>query len=40
MSDEGYDASVHLNVDDLAVDDPKRHSFLRVTIKQWKTDPF
>ena len=39
MSDEGYDPSVHLN-NDLAIDDPRRQSFLQVTIKQSKTDPF
>ena len=39
VSDEGYDPSVHLN-SDLAIDDPRRQSFLQVTIKQSKTDPF
>ena len=31
---------IHLSVSDIALDDPKRSSFLRVTIKQSKTDPF
>ncbi len=35
-----YDAAVHLGVGDIAVDDPRRPSFLRVRIKQSKTDPF
>ena len=35
-----YDPSVHLSVGDIAVDHPSRPSFVRVTIKQSKTDPF
>ena len=35
-----FDPSVHLGFDDIAVDDPGRPSFVRVTIKQSKTDPF
>ena len=35
-----FDPSVHLGVGDIAVDDPRRPSMLRVTIKQSKTDPF
>ena len=36
----GYDPSVHLSYKDIAIDDPRRPSFIRVTIKQSKTDPF
>ena len=39
-SDSAYDSSVHLSVGDIAVDDSRRPSFLRITIKQSKTDPF
>ena len=39
-SDEEYDPSVHLSVQDIAVDDSKHPSVLRITIKQSKTDPF
>lgn len=35
-----YDPGVHLSVGDIAVDHPSRPSFVRVTIKQSKTDPF
>ena len=35
-----YDPSVHLSVGDVAVDDTKRPTFVRVTVKQSKTDPF
>ena len=35
-----YDPSVHLGFGDVAVDNPRCPSFLRVTIKQSKTDPF
>ena len=39
-SDSAYDSSVHLSVGDIAVDDSRRPSFLQITIKQSKTDPF
>ena len=38
--DASYDPSVHLSFADIAVDDPARPSFVRVAIKQSKTDPF
>lgn len=39
-SDQAYDASVHLSIQDIAVDDSKNPSVLRIRIKQSKTDPF
>eukprot|EP00731_Ephydatia_muelleri_P001265 Em0001g1265a len=39
-SDSEYDAEVHLGRGDLAMDDPGSPSFIRVCIKQSKTDPF
>ena len=39
-SNEDFDPSVHLSVQDIAADDSKHPSFLRVMIKQSKTDPF
>ena len=39
-SDEDYDPSVHLSVQDIAADDLKSLSVLHVMIKQSKTDPF
>jgi len=36
----GYDPNVHLNRSDIAVDNPREPTVLRVTIKQSKTDPF
>ena len=36
----GYDPSMHLSYKDIALDDPRRPSFIRVSIKQSKTDPF
>ena len=39
-SDAGYDPSIHLNFSDIAMDNPKGPTVLRVTIKQSKTDPF
>ena len=39
-SDSEYDAEVHLGRGDLAMDDPGSPSFIRVCIKQPKTDPF
>ena len=39
-SDDSFDPSVHLSVEDIAVDDPSSPAMLRVTIKQSKTDPF
>ena len=38
--DASYDPSVHLSFADIAVDDPVHPSFVRVAIKQSKTDPF
>ena len=38
--DSSYDASVHLSLDDIAVDHASRPTFIRITIKQSKTDPF
>ena len=38
--DGGYDPGAHLSFGDIAVDDPSSASFLRVRIKQSKTDPF
>ena len=38
--DGSYDSAVHLSFGDVAIDDPCRPTFLRVTIKQSKTDPF
>ena len=35
-----FDPDVHLGFADIAVDDPVTPSFIRVTIKQSKTDPF
>ena len=35
-----YDPTVHLSIADIATDHPKRPTFLRVTIKRSKTDPF
>ena len=35
-----FDKSVHLSIDDVAVDDPKNPSILQLKIKQSKTDPF
>ena len=39
-SNESYDASVHLSMQDISVDDSKNPSILRIRIKQSKTDPF
>ena len=39
-SDNGFDPSAHLSINDIAVDDATTPSMLRVTIKQSKTDPF
>ena len=36
----GYDPAVHLSYADVELDDPRKPSFLRITIKQSKTDPF
>lgn len=38
--DHSYDASTHLSFADVAVDDPINPSFVKVSIKQSKTDPF
>ena len=35
-----YDKSVHLSFDDIAIDETSSPSFVRVRIKQSKTDPF
>ena len=40
LDDGSYDPSVHLGFGDIVVDNPRCPSFLRVTIKQSKTDPF
>ena len=39
-SDATYDASVHLSISDIAVDNSKSPAVVRVTIKTSKTDPF
>ena len=39
-SDADYDPTIHLNCCDIAVDNPRKPTVLRVTIKQSKTDPF
>ena len=39
-SNEGFDASVHLTRQDIAIDDPCQPQVIRVHIKQSKTDPF
>ena len=39
-SDTSYDLKVHLSVADIAVDNPGNLSFMQITIKQSKTDPF
>ena len=39
-SDTGFDASQHLSFADVAVDSQERPSYLKVKIKQSKTDPF
>ena len=38
--DGSCDPTVHLSVGDVAIDNPRHPTFLRVTIKQSKTDPF
>lgn len=37
---ERYDPAVHLCFSDIAADNPRNSTFLRVSIKQSKTDPF
>ena len=39
-NDQNYDPSCHLSVGDVAVDNPRAPTLLRVSIKQSKTDPF
>ncbi len=39
-SDDKFDSSCHLIVKDVAIDNPKLPTVVRVTIKQSKTDPF
>ena len=39
-NDNSYDEAIHLNVKDVAIDDPKTPSAVRIWIKQSKTDPF
>ena len=39
-SDTGFDPSQHLTYNDIAVDNRRQPSFITVTIKQSKTDPF
>ena len=34
----GYDPAVHLSFGDVAIDDPRQPSFVRLTLKQSKTD--
>ena len=36
----GYDPAVHLSYADAALDNPRKPSFMRITIKQSKSDPF
>lgn len=38
--DSSYDCQVHLSFGDIAIDDPKCPTFVRLTLKQSKTDPF
>ena len=38
--DGSYDPTAHLGFGDVAVDNPRQPSFVRVSIKQSKTDPF
>lgn len=38
--DGGFDPAVHLGVGDVAVDDPRKPSLVRIRIKRSKTDPF
>ena len=38
--DGGYDPAVHLSLSDVAIDDPRKPTMVRLTIKQSKTDPF
>ena len=39
-SDTGFDPGVHLSYGDIAVDNPRTPTVMRVAIKQSKTDPF
>ena len=39
-NDKGYDPAVHLSRNDIALDNPRTPTMVRVTIKQSKTDPF
>ena len=39
-SDSEYDPASHLSVSDIAVDNPREPSMVRIRIKQSKTDPF
>ena len=39
-SEGGYDPEVHLNMGDVAVDDPREPTLIQLRIKQSKTDPF
>ena len=39
-SEGGYDPEVHLNMGDVAVDDPRERTLIQLRIKQPKTDPF
>ena len=38
-SDDGYDPTVHLSMQDVAPDDPRNPSLLQIRVKQSKTDP-
>ena len=39
-SEGAYDAGTHLNFADVAIDDPKNPSLMRIRLKSSKTDPF
>ena len=39
-SDNNFDPSVNLTLDDVTIDDPTRPSLIRINIKASKTDPF
>lgn len=39
-NDQAFDESLHLSVNDRAVDDPIKPSIVQIKIKQSKTDPF
>ena len=39
-SDKGFDPAVHFGIGDVAVDNPREPSVVRIRVKQSKTDPF